>query len=56
MLDREPAVKGKVVYFVVPHEKNISRVGISSAMVNNLIVLVNDVVIKVIRSVRHSAD
>lgn len=39
-------MKGKVVYFVVPHEKNISNLGISSAVVNNLIILVNDIVIK----------
>jgi len=31
----------------VPHEKNISNLGISSAVMNNLIILVNDVVIKV---------
>lgn len=39
-------MKGKVVYFVVPLEKNISNLGISSAIVNNLIILVNDGVIK----------
>lgn len=39
-------MKGKVVYFAVPHEKNIFNLGISSAMVNNLIVLVIDIVMK----------
>jgi len=39
----EWAAKGEVVYFVVPHEKNISNLGVGSAMVNNLITLVNGV-------------
>lgn len=32
-----------MVYFVVPHEKSISNLGVGSAMVNNLITLVNGV-------------